>query len=74
MARSPRFKIYRDGEYVGCVKYLEDAAAIAGMTDGTQVRDGHSPSRILWCEGEEEFLAGDSWDDAADVMRERSDA
>lgn len=69
MASIPRFKIYRDGEYIAAVKYLEDAAAIAGMTIGTEVRDGHTKRDIIFTEGKEKVLAADSWDGAASFMR-----
>ena len=69
MARTPDLKIYRNGEYVASCKYEEDAAAICGMTTGTQVRMGHG-GPIIFTEGKERVLAGDSWDEAAEVMRE----
>jgi len=34
MASSPKFKVYRYGEYVASCKYPEDAAAIIGMSGG----------------------------------------
>ena len=68
MASSPRWKIYRDGEYIGCAKYAEDAAVLVAVSGGL-VRDGHH--RIVWREGKEEFPAGESYDRAGAVMRER---
>lgn len=68
MAASPQFKIYRGGEYVASVKYLEDAAAIVSVSGGV-VKYQHKYT--LWTEGSEEFSAGDSFDGAAEVMRDR---
>ena len=49
MASSPRFKIYRDGQYVGCVKFLEDAAALCSRAPiGCEIRDGHDRRHTLW--------------------------
>lgn len=75
MAGSPRLKVFSsDGEYIASVKYYEDAAALASMRgDGTQVRAGHGGT-VLWHEGTEEFSAGESYDDAAQVMLERDQA
>ena len=67
MAASPDFKIYRRGEYVAACKYLEDAAALVGMSGGS-VRYGHTrtiyPDTVL-----NQQRAADSVDEAADVMR-----
>jgi hypothetical protein len=72
MASSPEFKIYQAGEYVGCMKDLEDAARVCGMFgDGTQVRVGHDKRHTVWTEGSEEFSAAESFDRAAEVMFNR---
>jgi len=70
MAKSPPIKIYRNNEYVACCKYFEDAAAIAGMTKGTEVRYGHK--NVIFVEGNESVWASDSWDGAAEIMMERA--
>lgn len=70
MAGSPDFKIYRDKEYVGCCKYAEDAAALVAVSGG-EVRWGHSSAWVLWREGQEGFPAGESYDSAAQMMRDR---
>jgi hypothetical protein len=70
MAQSPKLKIYRNGKYIAACKHTEDAAAICGMTEGTQVRYGHS-GPIIFTEGKEEVWAGDSWDGAAIIMEQR---
>lgn len=69
MGASPKYKIYRGKEYVASVKYLEDAAALVAITGEGTVR--LDPSRIIWTEGNEAFSAGDSFDEAALVMRNR---
>ena len=38
---------------------------------GAQVRDGHAKKFTLWTEGAEEISAGESYDEAAAVMRSR---
>lgn len=68
MAQSPKYKIYRGKEYVGCVKDAEDAAALVAIQENGTVRLGHSI--VLWTEGVD-GSAGDSYDVAADKMRER---
>lgn len=68
MAASPQWKIYREGEYVGCCKYAEDAAALVSVSGGV-VKHGHS--LIVWREGHEEFSAGESYDRAAEIMQKR---
>jgi hypothetical protein len=70
MAASPQFKVYKSGEYIAAFKYADDAAMLAGARGG-QVRYGHSKWSVVWTEGEEEFAAGESWDDAACVILER---
>lgn len=71
MAASPRYKIYNpSGEYVAACKYLEDSAAMVSfLGSGAQVKDGHS--KVIWTEGSEEILAGESYDVAASTMSER---
>lgn len=71
MAASPEFKVYRNGEYVAACKYAEDAAAIAGMYTGTEVRYGHRAKDRIFLEGSEEVNAADSWDGAAAIMHQR---
>lgn len=68
MAQSPRYKVYRGNEYIGCVKDATDAAVLVSIqTDGT-VRIGHK--RVLWTEGVDGF-AGESYDIAAEMILER---
>ena len=69
MAATPKWKIYRDGEYVAACKYAEDAAALVAMSGGV-VKRGHS--LIVWREGHEEFEAGESYDRAAEIMNMRA--
>jgi hypothetical protein len=69
MARSPILKVYRDGEYVASCKYYEDAAAICGMGGNAKVKLDHG--RTIWTEGSEVISAGDSWDEAGTIMRDR---
>lgn len=68
MASSPQWKVYRNGEYIGCCKYGEDAAALVAVAGGV-VKHGHS--LVVWKEGEEAFSAGESYDGAAEVMEKR---
>ncbi len=69
MAASPPIKVYRNGEYIASTKYFEDAAALAGMSEGTVVK--WLGKKVIWVEGKEEALAADSWDDAAQIMQQR---
>ena len=68
---SPVWKVYSpDGEYIGCVKDAEDAAALVYLRgEGGTVRYDHK--HIVWREGVEEQSAGDSYDFAAGVMHKR---
>lgn len=76
MSGSPSLKIFNpSGEYIGCVKHYEDAACLVALYGtGAQVRYGHNKRNSLWTEGSEEFLAGESYDRAGAVMREREEA
>lgn len=71
MAASPRFKVYSaSGEYIGCAKYAEEAAALVALRgDGATVRLDHK--HVVWTEGQEDQSAGESYDYAAGVMYER---
>lgn len=70
MAASPKWKVYRNGEYVASCAYAEDAAALVALGwSGGIVKYGHS--RVVWTEGKELFPAGESYDRAAQVMHER---
>ena len=69
MARAPRFKVYRNGEYVASCKDIEDAAAIAAMGGiGVTIRDGHS--FVVW-ENDRDGDPGDSFDHVANVAYAR---
>lgn len=87
MARSPDFKVYRPArvkggrkEYVGSLKYAEDAAQlVASIGAGGLVCYGHR--FVVWTEEREDFevpgipgrqkSAGASLDVAAEIMHER---
>jgi hypothetical protein len=76
MASTPQLKIFNsEGGYIGCVKHYEDAAClVASYGKGASVRFGHDRKNVLWTEGAEDFSAGESYDRAATVMRQREDA
>jgi hypothetical protein len=58
------------GDRVALIKHGEDAAAfVAIQGDGATVRFGR---KIVWTEGAEDISAGESYDQAADMMHERS--
>lgn len=69
MAGSPKFKIYRDGKYIGCTKHAEDAAALVAVSNSGTIKYDHA--MILWQEGKEEIEAGESYDRAAEIMHRR---
>ncbi len=71
MASAPRFKVYRNGEYVAACKYPEDAAAIAGDHAGATIRDRHS--LVVWTNGPD-GNAGESYDACAKTVWERVNA
>lgn len=71
MASSPRFKVYRGGEYVAACKYAEDAAAIIAMSSSGVIKDGHA--RVVWEEGKEEQPAGESYDFVAQTIHARTE-
>lgn len=73
MAGTPHLKAYSpEQEYVAAFKFYEDAASFAAFRgDGTTIRWGHSKNETLWHEGAEEFSAGESFDRAAVIMRQR---
>lgn len=67
---SPIWKVYRGKEYIGCVKYAEDAAALVALSpDDGIVKHGHG--LIAWREGRETISAGNSYDGAAAIMSQR---
>ena len=69
MAATPSWKVYRGKEYIGSTRYAEDAAKlVSGLLNAT-VRYGHT--LVVWTEGHEKHLAGESYDKAARTMRER---
>lgn len=72
MAATPRWKVYREGEYVASCKYVEDAAALIAMTGGGDIRDGYNARKIVWREGHETFSAADSYDGVAQIVHERA--
>lgn len=71
MAATPVWKVYRDGEYVAACKYAEDAAALVSNFGGVVK---HEHKLVVWTEGAEEFVAGESYDGAAAVMHKRLSA
>jgi hypothetical protein len=71
MAASPRWKIYRNGEYVGCCKYAEDAARLVALSGG-EIRDGHR--KLVWREGTENWNASESYENCAGVIMERAES
>lgn len=70
MAASPRWKAFRNDEYVASFHYIEDAALFVAATGG-DIRDGHAKKDIVWREGAEEFSAAGSYDRVAEVVRKR---
>lgn len=71
MGASPPIKVYRLAEYVASCHYFEDAAALAGLTQGSVVK--WRGKHVIWREGSESVAAGDSYDQAAEIMRRRVD-
>ena len=65
---SPKYKVYKGSEYIGSVKYAEDAAALVALQDSGTVRLSHK--YVLWTQGADGD-AGESYDAAAELMRQR---
>ena len=70
MAASPKYKVYYKNEYIASTKYSVEAAAVAGMRKGSIVKFNHR--HVVWQEGEEEVDAGESWDQAGEIMDNRA--
>lgn len=68
MAGSPKWKVYRNGEYIASCKYADDAAALVSLGGGIVK---HDHSLVVWNEGAESFSAGESYDGAAKIMQDR---
>jgi len=69
MAASPKYKVYRDDIYVASCKHPEDAAAICGMGGDVKVKLHHR--KVVYDHLADGEIAGDSWDEAADLMLDR---
>ena len=71
MAATPKLKVYnKDGEYLAACKHGEDAACLVAMYgNGATIR--HEHSRIVWIEGDEAQLAGESYDFVAETIAAR---
>ena len=71
MAGSPKFKLYSaNKEYMGCMKYAEDAAAMVScLGEGATVKYDHG--KVLWTEGGETLSAFESYDRVAEIMNSR---
>lgn len=62
--------VHRGTEFVAKCRYAEDAAAVVGLYgEGAVVKANHG--RIVWREMHEPTSAADSYDMAADLMRQR---
>ena len=65
----PKWKVYLGYECIAYCRYPEHAAALVAVH-----RDGGSVyfnKFCVWDEGKEEFRAGEDYDRAADIMRQR---
>lgn len=71
MASSPKWKVYRNNEYVASCKWLEDAAMLM-QGEGDEIRLGHNAKRAVWREGFESQSACESYDHVAAVCSERA--
>jgi hypothetical protein len=71
MAISPEWKVYdAEGKYQAACKEPEAAAALVSLYGaGSSIRLGHK--FIVWAEGKETILAGESYDVVADTLQIR---
>ena len=69
MVFAPKWKVYNpQGEYVASCKHTEDAAClVAFYGEGATVRYDHT--LVVWTEHEGEASASNSYDAAAETMR-----
>ena len=75
MAATPRLKVHNpNGEYIASCKHYEDAAClVASYGSGAFVKHADLSRRndVIWREGSEIIGAGESYDEAALIMRTR---
>lgn len=64
MSGTPKFKIFRNGEYVAACRYAEDAAAAVAAFGDVVKYEG----RIIWRTISEQSEFTESYDAAADLM------
>ena len=78
MAATPRLKVHNpSGEYIASCKHYEDAACLAASYGiGAVIRhaDLSNAKSVIWREGGEKISAGESYDQAAEIMRDRVEA
>lgn len=69
MSGTPKFKCFRGKEYVAAVKHPEDCAVLisAGVVD----RVTFDRAVWVWTESDDESIAANSYDDAAEIMMNR---
>lgn len=68
-----RIKVYNPEKvHLASFKYFEDAASfVAVLGNDATIRTSSSSKSILWTEGKEEFNASESYDQVADICRDR---
>lgn len=69
MSGTPKYKAYRGKEYIAAFKYPEDVAVLisASMVD----RVSYDRAVWVWTEADDESIAANSYDDAAEIMDKR---
>ena len=69
MARSPLYKLYLDGEYIGSAKYAEHAALFASCLPGSKIKYDHE--LWVWSTAEDNPDYEIAQDEAARIIEER---
>jgi hypothetical protein len=60
------------GDYRASCVFEDDAAVLCAVLGaGSEARNGHAKKNAIWREGHESQSAAESYDHAANVMRER---
>jgi len=69
MSGTPKYKCFRGKEYVAATKHPEDAAVL--ISAGVVNRVTYDRAVWVWTEDDDEAVAANSYDEAAEIMHDR---